>query len=81
MFVKISDVCLEEEASPRFSLEAAKVLPRPRLDVLMPRLGLHVMTSKLRYDINIHNFHPVIFCIYVFKTHKSKLHLCIKQRF
>jgi len=31
---------LEAEASPRGSLEAAKVLPRPRLDVLMPRLGL-----------------------------------------
>jgi len=31
-------------------LEAAKVLlARPRLNVLMPRLGLNVMTSKLRY--------------------------------
>jgi len=48
---------------------------------LMPHLGLNVMTSKLRYDIIIHNFHPVIFCIYVFKTFKTKLHLCIKQRF
>jgi len=33
----ISDVCLEAE----------QVLPQPRLDVSMPRLGLDV---KLRYD-------------------------------
>ena len=41
-FVKAipSDVCLEAEASPRGSLEAENLLPRPRLDVLMPRLGL-----------------------------------------
>jgi len=46
-------------------LEVAKVLPRPCLDVLMSRsrLGLNVMTSKLRYYINIHNFHPFIFCM------------------
>ena len=36
----IGDVRLEAEVLPRGSLEAAKVLPRPRLDVLMPRLGL-----------------------------------------
>jgi len=35
-----SDVCLEAEASPRGSLEAENLLSRPRLDVLMPRLGL-----------------------------------------
>jgi len=61
-------------------LEAAKVLPRPRQDVLMPRLGLasvSVSNSKLRYDIIIHNFHPFILCIYVLKTFKIKLHLCI----
>jgi len=62
-------------------LEAAKVLPRPGLHVVKPRLGLNVMTSKLRYDIIIHNFHPFIFSVYVFKTFKTKLHLCIKQRF
>jgi len=38
--VSISDVMLEAEASPPGSLEAPKVLPRPRLDVLIPRLGL-----------------------------------------
>jgi len=37
---KCSDVCLEAEASLRGSLEAENLLPRPRLDVLMPRLGL-----------------------------------------
>jgi len=75
-----SDVSLRQK--PRF--EAAKVLPRPRLDVLMPRLGLasvSMLTSKLRYDIIIHNFYPFIVCIYVLKTFKTKLHLCIKQRF
>ena len=35
-----SDVCLEAEALPRGSLEAENLLPRPRLDVLMPRLSL-----------------------------------------
>ena len=42
-----SDVCLEAEVSSRGSLEAAKVLSRPRLDVLMPRssLGLVVIAS------------------------------------
>jgi len=39
------------------------------------------MTSKLRYDIIIHNFHPFIFFIYLFKRFKTKLNLCIKQRF
>jgi len=51
------------------------------LKVLMLRLDLNVMTFKLRYDIIIHNFHPFIFCIYVFKTFKTKLQLCIKQCF
>jgi len=61
-------------------LEATKVLPR--LDVLMPRFGLNAMTlSGLRYDIIIHNLHSFIFCKYVFKTFKTKLHLCIKKRF
>jgi len=64
----------------RGSLETAKVLPRPRLDVLMPRLG-HASVSILRYDIIIHNFHPFIFCIYVFKTFKTKLHLCFSSVF
>jgi len=64
------------ETSPRGSLEATKVLPRLRLDVLMPRsyLGINV---KLRYVITIHNFHPFSICIYVIKTLKTKLHLCI----
>jgi len=48
-------------------LEAAKVLSRPRLDVLMPRLGLDVMASGLvssHVTISIiHNFHPFIFSI------------------
>ena len=35
-----SDACLEAEVSPRGSLEAAKVLPWPPLQVLMPHLGL-----------------------------------------
>jgi len=56
-------------------LEADKVLPRPRLNVLMPRLGLNV---KLRYSITlIHSS----FCIYVFKTIKTKLHLMYKTAF
>jgi len=61
-------------------LEAAKVLPRPHLDVLMPRLGLALvlmLTFKKRYDIIIHNFHPVIFCMYALKTFNTKLRLCI----
>lgn len=37
---RLSDVCLEAEASPRGSLEAENLLPRPRLDVLLPWLGL-----------------------------------------
>jgi len=37
---KVSDVCLETEASPRGSLEAEHLLPRACLDVLMPHLGL-----------------------------------------
>jgi len=57
-------------------LEAAKVR---RFDA-SPRfcLGCNVITSKLRYNIIIHNFHLFIFCIYVYKT---KLHQFIKQRF
>jgi len=75
-------------------LEATKVLPRPCLDVLMPRsygFGLvatrGIGTPMLRYDIiiHIHNVYPFIYCIkqilgYVFKTFKTKLHLCIQQR-
>jgi len=76
-----SDVCLEAEASPRGSESAASASPR-RFDA-SPRscLGLNVMTSKLRYDIIIRNFYLFIFCIYVFKTFKTKLYLCIKQRY
>jgi len=72
-------ICLEAKASPQGSKRSASA--SPRLDVLMPCLGLNVMISKLRYDIIIHNFHQFIFCTYVFKTFKTKLHLCIKQRF
>jgi len=54
----------------RGRLQAAKVLPRPCLDVLMPRLGLNVMTSKLRYDIIIYNFNLVSFCTFqIFAEH------------
>jgi len=42
-----SDACLEAEASSRGSLEASKVLHRPRIDDLMPRLGLDVVASVL----------------------------------
>jgi len=62
------------------------MLPRPRLDVLISCLDrscrglINVMTSKLRYDIIIYNFHSVISCTYVFKAFKTKLHVC-KQRF
>jgi len=54
---RISDVCLEAEASPPGSLEAAKVLSRRRLDVLMLRLGLasvSMLTSKLHIYIYIY---------------------------
>jgi len=74
-----SDVCLETEASPRGSKSAISASPR-RFDA-SPRLGLNSMTSKLRYDIIIRNFHQFIFRLYVFKSCKTKLHLCIKQRF
>ena len=40
-----SDVRLEAEVSPQGNLEAAKVLSRPRLDVLMPRLDLADITT------------------------------------
>jgi len=53
---------------------SVKVLSRPRLDVLMPRLGFNVKTSKLRCDIIIHNVHRFTF-LYVFKIFKTKLHL------
>jgi len=63
-----SDVCLEAEASPRGRNSAASASPR-RFDA-SPRscLGLNV---KLHYDITIHNLHPFIFSIYVFKTFKT----------
>jgi len=75
---RISDVCLEAEVLPRGS----KVLPLPRLDVLMPRLGLDVMASvssrlealepELRYDIFINNCPPVDFlCICVYDKTSS----------
>jgi len=61
----------------RGSKSAASFSPR-RFDA-SPRfcLILNVMTSKSRYDIIIYNFHPFIFRKYV----KTKIHLCIKQRF
>jgi len=76
IYIYISDVCLEAEAK-----SAASASPR-RIDT-SPRscLGLNVMTSKLRYDIIIHNFHLFIFCIYVFMTCKTKFHLCTKRNF
>jgi len=37
-------------------------------------------TFKLSYIIIMHNFHPFIFCVYVFKTFKTKPNRCIKQR-
>jgi len=66
---KVSDVCLEAEASPRGSKIAASASPQ-HFDAL-PRSRF--MTSTLRYDINIHNFHPVIFCIYMLKISKTNL--------
>jgi len=41
----ISDVCLEAKASPRGNLEAENLLPRPRLDVLMPHLVIIASAS------------------------------------
>jgi len=66
-----SDVCLEAEASPRCSLEAAKALPWPRLDVLMPRLGLASvwMLSPLSY-VTISSFITFI--------HPSFVHMCLR---
>jgi len=52
-------------------LKAVQVLPWPRLDVLMPRLGLNV---KLRYDISIHNFHPFIRDLGVFVDSNLTFH-------
>jgi len=43
-----SDVCFEAEASPGGSIEAAKVLPQPYLNVLIHRLGLNIMLIMLR---------------------------------
>jgi len=70
---------LEAQASPRGSKSAASASPR-RVDASPQScLGLNIMTSKLRYDIIFHNFHPfVIWCI-VFKTIKTKL--CINNVF
>jgi len=61
-------------------LEAAKVHASvsPRRIDASPRSQWHL---KLRYDIIIHNFHPFNFFIYVFKTFKTKLHMCIRQCF
>jgi len=52
----------------------------PRCFYASPRscLGFNV---RLRYDIAIHNYHPFIFCIYVFKTFMTQLHLCINSVF
>jgi len=62
--------------------EATKVLHWPFLDVLMPCVDFNAVISKLRYDIIVHNFHPAfIFCMYMLKTFKTELYLCIKQRF
>jgi len=58
----------------------SKSAASPRRFDASPRscFGLNV---KLRYDITIHNFHPFIFSIYVFKTFKTKLHICISSVF
>jgi len=67
---RISDVgrlCLEAARNlasrqPRVSKSAASALPR-RFDASpLSWLGLNVMTTKLRYDITSHKFHPFIFC-------------------
>jgi len=77
-----SDVFLSAEAWLRGSNSAASA--SPRLFDTSPRscLGLNVMTSKLRYDIIIHNFNLSILLI-CFQDLKTKLYLCIvlKQRF
>jgi len=69
-------------------LEATEVLSR--LDVLMPRICLNVVASALslshifclastRHGQVTLRYHHLF--IYVFNTFKTKLHLCIKQRF
>jgi len=52
----------------------AALIASPRRFDASPRscFGVNVMTSKLRYDIIIHNFHPFIFCMCL---RPSKLHL------
>jgi len=81
-----SDVCLEAEASPRDSIEAALRQPRGgksaasaaprRFDASLRSCnGLNVRTYELRYDIIIHYFHSFIFCIYACKIFKIELHL------
>jgi len=56
-----SGVYLEAQASLRGIESAASASPR-RFDASHRScLGLDVMTSKLRYDIIIHNFHLLIF--------------------
>jgi len=59
---------------PRGSKSAASALPRLVDASPQSCLALNV-TSKLRYDIIIHNFHSFIFFISAFKTFKTKLHL------
>jgi len=61
-----SDVCLEAEASPRGSLVSAKVLPR--LDVLMPRLGL-ASVSMLSY---------VMISLFITFIHSSLVYMCLR---
>jgi len=55
-----------------------------RLDVLMPRLSVASVSMLSYVTISLFitfNFHPFFFCKYVFKTFKTKLHLCIKSVF
>jgi len=62
-----------------------QVLPRPRLDVLMHRLGFDRCYGfgLVFYYVTISMFITFIHSsfVYVFKTFKTKLHLCINQRF
>jgi len=71
--VFISDVCLEAEDTYRGSAASASpqrfdASPWPRCYGLGVVSTRGIGTSKLRYDIIIHNFHLFIFHIYVFRN-------------
>jgi len=78
------DAGFEVEVSPRKVLSkalksAASASPRSRCFYLASTRGIG--TSKLRYDIIIHNLPPFILYIDVIQAFETKLHLCIKPAF